>query len=140
MNKFTKLDFIPLNSDLAWLLLRIWLGLSLFVKHGIEKIAGFSTMQGHFPDPIHIGKTPGLVFALLSDSICSLLVMLGLFTRITSGIIILNLLVVFIFLHGFSFIQDHAQLVYVYLGGYLAIFISGGGKYSLSKNLLFFFK
>lgn len=135
MNKFTKLASNPLNSDLAWLLLRIWLGLSLFVKHGIEKIAMFSTMQTHFPDPIHIGKTPGLVFALLADSICSILVMLGLFTRITSGIIVLNLLVVFIFLHKFSFAQEHAQLVYVYLGGYLAIFISGGGKYSLSKKL-----
>lgn len=135
MNKLLKLDFIPFNSDIAWLLLRVWLGLSLFIMHGIEKIDGFSAMQGHFPDPIHIGKTTGLVFALLSDSICSILVMLGLFTRITSWIIILNLLVVFIFLHGFSFGQDHAQLVYVYLGGYLAIFISGGGKYSLSKNL-----
>lgn len=134
MNKLTKLDFIPVNSDIAWLLLRVWLGLSLFIMHGIEKIAGFSTMQGHFPDPIHIGRTPGLIFALLSDSICSLLVILGLFTRIASGIIVLNLLVVFIFLHGFSFDKEHAQLVYVYLGGYLAIFISGGGKYSIGKK------
>ena len=135
MKKIIRLDFIPANPDMAWLLLRIWLGLSLFVRHGIEKIISFADMQSHFPDPLHVGRTPGLVFAFLSDSICSILVMAGIFTRLGSAVIAMNLLIVFIFLHGFSFSQEHGQLVYVYLGGYLAILLSGGGKYTLDRKL-----
>lgn len=133
MKKILQLNFLPVNPDLALLLLRVWLGLSLFVQHGIEKFTNFSNMQTHFPNPLHIGSTAGLIFALLSDGICSLLVMLGIATRLSAAIIVVNLLVVFIFLHGFSFSQEHAQLVYVYLGGYLCILLSGGGSYALES-------
>ncbi len=122
---------MPAAYDLALLILRIWFGLSLFVKHGIEKLTGFHNMLQHFPDPIHIGPLPGLIVATLSDGICSVLVMIGLLTRVSSGIIVINLFVVFTFMHGFSFSQEHAQLVYLYLGGYLAIFLAGPGRYSI---------
>ena len=135
MRNFLQLKFIPASFDFGLLILRVWLGLSLFVKHGVEKLFGFQHMLSHFPDPIHIGPVPSLIWATLADGICSLLVIIGLFTRLGSAIIVINLLVVFGILHGFSFMQDHAQLVYVYLGGYLAIFFAGPGKYSVDKRL-----
>jgi putative oxidoreductase len=135
MKNVFQLSFIPASLDFGLLILRVWLGISLFVRHGIEKLFGFPQMLSHFPDPIHIGVTPSLVYATLSDGICSLLVIIGLFTRLGAGIIVINLLVVFGVLHGFSFMQEHAQLVYVYLGGYLAIFIAGPGKFSIDHRL-----
>lgn len=130
MNNFLQLNFIPQSIDLGLLLLRVWLGMSLFVRHGIEKVFGFSDMLTHFPDPLHIGAFPSLVFATLSDGICSILIILGLFTRLSSVVVMINLFVIFTFLRGFSFVGD-GQLVYVYLGGYIAIFVSGAGKYSI---------
>ncbi len=131
MKKILQLRFLHSSTDLGLLLLRIWTGISLFRIHGIEKIFNFHGMLSNFPDPLHIGAAPSLIFATLSDGICSLLVIIGLFTRLSSAIIFINLLVVFAFMHGFSFMQDHAQLVYVYMGAYLSIFAAGAGKYSL---------
>lgn len=135
MKKLLQLQFIPASYNVALLVLRIWLGLGLFVKHGMEKLFHFSQMQGHFPDPLHIGATIGLIFALLSDGICSLLVLLGFATRLAALIIVINLLVVFTFIHHFSFMEEHAELVYLMLGGFISILIAGGGKYSLDNRL-----
>jgi putative oxidoreductase len=133
MKKFLLMTFIPASPDLGLLIIRVWAGLSLFRLHGVEKIVNFSGMLSHFPDPIHIGPLPGLLFALLSDAICSILVMLGLMTRLASLIIVINLAVVFIFMHGFNFMQEHAQLVYLYLGVFLTTLVAGGGKISVDN-------
>ncbi len=134
MKKILAFNFVPASPDTALLVLRIWLSLSLFVKHGIEKLFTFPQMQTHFPNPLHVGVTTGLVFALLSDGISSILVMFGFATRIAALVIMLNMFVVFTFMHQFSFMDGHAELVYAYLGGFLTIFIAGPGKYSFDSK------
>lgn len=95
MKKILLFSFIPINVDVALLILRLWMGLGLFAKHGIEKFSNFSQMQQHFPDPLHVGSTFSLTFSLISDGICSLLIMLGLATRLAALFIVLSLFVVF---------------------------------------------
>ena len=129
MKKFLRFSFIPASTDKALLILRVLLGLSLFVKHGYEKLSNFSGMQTHFPNPLHIGATPGLLFATLSDGICSILVILGLATRPAALIIAINMFVVFTFMR-------HEELVFAFLAGFLSIFFAGAGKYSLDHKLL----
>jgi len=51
-----------LNARL--LILRILICLSLFLKHGVEKLTGHSTIVQRIPDPIHIGSHAGLSFAV----------------------------------------------------------------------------
>jgi putative oxidoreductase len=136
MKRIINLEFIPINTDTALLLLRLWLGISLFAQHGIEKFVNYSKWKEHFPDVIHVGSATSLTFALITDGICSLLVLAGVGTRIASLFIVINLFVVFITMHKFSFAGDHAELVYLYLGGYLAIFIAGAGKYSIDQKLI----
>ena len=65
------------DKDVALLVLRIWLGCLLFGMHGYEKLFQFSEMQQRFPDPLNLGQTFSLILALVADSICSLLVLLG---------------------------------------------------------------
>jgi len=136
MKNFIKLSFLPINNDFALLFIRIWFCTSLFVKHGIEKFTRFPQMVTHFPDPIHVGPTIGLSFALIADAICTLFIVLGLGTRLAATFIAINLLVVFIFLHQFSFLKDHAELVYTYLGLSIFLILAGPGKYSLDHKLL----
>ena len=135
MKKLLMLNFLPVNRDLAMLLLRILVGFSLFYKHGIEKLTGFSNMQTYFPDPFHIGVTPGLMFALLTDGVCSLLIIVGLATRLAALLIIFNLSVVFFFLHNGSIVDAHAEMGYVYLAAFLCILLAGAGKYSIDNKL-----
>jgi putative oxidoreductase len=134
MKKLFQLSFIPSSYDFGLLVLRVWLGISLFSLHGIEKLFGFADMLAKAPDPIHIGPLPGLIFATLSDGICSILVLLGLFTRLSALIIVINLFVVFAFMRGFSFVGT-GQVVYIYLGAYLAIFAAGAGRYSIDNYM-----
>jgi uncharacterized membrane protein YphA (DoxX/SURF4 family) len=53
------------NTTIGPFILRVFAGLSLFLKHGLEKLTGYSTMVQQFPDPIHIGAHASLAFALL---------------------------------------------------------------------------
>ncbi len=100
--------------------------LSLFLRHGLEKLTGYSRMVQHFPDPIHVGAHAGLAFALLSDGICSVLVTIGLATRPASAIILFNLLTAFFFVHHAAYFTDgHVELVVVYIIVFAALLFTG---------------
>jgi putative oxidoreductase len=136
MNKLRNLSFVPVAPDLALLALRITMGFGLFLKHGLEKMMHFSQMAGHFPDPVHIGPVPSLAFALLSDTICSLLTIVGLGTRLAALVVVINLAVAFSLVHRFSFFGLHnGELAFVYMGGYLALLLAGAGRFSLDRVL-----
>jgi putative oxidoreductase len=124
------------NSDAGILILRICAGLSLFLKHGWEKLSGYSTMVQHFPNPIHIGAHASLAFALLSDGICSILIVLGLATRPAATIILINLLTVFFLVHHAAFFTNqHVELVWLYIAAFAAIFVTGPGRFSIDFHL-----
>ncbi len=124
------------SLDLGLLVLRFGAGLSLFLKHGVEKLTGYSTMVQHFPDPLHVGAHFGLAFALLSDGICSLLVLLGLVTRPAAAVILTNLLTAFFFVHHAAFFKEgHVELVAVYITVFAAILFTGPGRLSIDARL-----
>ncbi len=131
MKKSNVLFSVNSNLDYALLLLRIWLGTGLFVNHGWEKIAHFSEMSGRFPDPLLVGKTVGLVFALLSDTLCSIFVAVGLSTRIASVVVIINMAVAFFIFWHAALNKIDGELCFIYLGGYLVILMAGPGRYSV---------
>lgn len=119
------------STDIGLLLLRIFLGGSLFLKHGVEKVTHFSRMAHRFPDPVHIGSHASLAFALLSDAICSLLVLLGLGTRVAAFIIVVNMGVAFYFVHHLAFHSEHGEMMVAYMAGFLALIFTGAGRFSL---------
>jgi putative oxidoreductase len=134
---FLVLRFVPSSADFGLLMLRLMVGLSLFLKHGWEKPTTFAMMAAHFPDPIHIGAVPSLVFALISDAICSVLVMLGLATRWAALIVVINIGVAWSLFHHFIFFErpqgDHGELCLLYISVFLALLVTGAGRYSLDE-------
>jgi putative oxidoreductase len=133
---FLGLRFIPSSKDSALLVMRIGFGLSLFLKHGLEKLTGHSQMVTHFPDPIGIGPHASLAFALLSDGICSVLVILGLGTRWAALVVTINVSVAFALVHHMAFFTvPHVEIVFAYIVAFLAILIAGPGRYSLDHLL-----
>jgi len=123
--------------NLGVLLLRLWFGIPLFLKHGWEKPTNFSQMAQHFPDPLHIGPVPSLIFALVSDAVCSIFIIIGFKTRWAVTLVLINLLVAWSMVHGFKFFgrdADHGELMVLYIGGFAAIWLLGPGKYSVDKR------
>ncbi len=137
LKKIIQLKSLPPSSDSGLLILRLTTITPLFLKHGIEKIFTFSQMAAHFPDPLHIGPVPSLVFAMVSDSICTLLMILGLATRWAAAIVFVNVIVAWALVHHFEFFghaADHGELIVLYLGVTLTLFLSGPGRYSLDAR------
>lgn len=126
---------IPTSFDTGLLMLRVVVFLSLFLKHGTEKIFGFQAMAAHFPNPLHIGSVPSLAFALLSDGICSLLLVMGLATRWAALVVFANIFVAWAFVHHFPFFDGqqggHGELMVLYLAASLALFLAGAGRFSI---------
>lgn len=117
------------------LILRVLAGFSLFSKHGLEKLTGYSIMVQHFPDPIHIGAHASLAYALISDGICSVLVILGLATRPAAALILINLLTAFFLVHHAAFLSNpHVELVGVYIAVFASIVFTGPGRFSIDAR------
>jgi putative oxidoreductase len=128
-------DTAAISTSYGLLLLRA-AALSLFLKHGWEKLSGYSTMVQHFPDPLHVGAHAGLAFALLSDGICSLLVLIGLATRPASAVILINLLVAFSFVHHAAYFSNpHVELVVLYILIFSTLLFAGPGRFSIDARL-----
>ena len=122
------------STDLGLLVLRIFLGVNLFLHHGLEKITHFSQMAGHFPDPIHIGSHWSLIYALISDAICSVLVFFGLGTRVAAFIVFVNIGVVFSLVQRYPIWTGRGEILLLYIGGFLALVLTGAGRYSLDQK------
>ncbi len=122
------------STDAGLLFLRVVAGACLLLKHGLEKPEHFSAMARHFPNPLHIGPVPSLLFALVSDFICSALIVLGLGTRWAAAVAFFNIFVAWAFVHHFLFFgrgADHGELIVLYLAAFGCLVLSGAGRYSM---------
>jgi putative oxidoreductase len=120
------------------LALRVGAFVSLFIKHGLEKIthSSFAEMAPTFPDPAHIGHIPSLLVATLSDAICSVLLVFGLFSQLAATYIFVVLSVAWSFTHHFIFLgkglePKHGELIVLYITLSLGLALLGPGRYSL---------
>lgn len=136
--RFLLFKAVAPRPSCALLGLRLFTALPLFLKHGTEKLFRFSHMAAHFPDPLHIGAVPSLLFATLSDGICTLLLIVGLATRWAAAIIFINVGVALVFVHHFQVFGpqgDHGELMLLYLGATFALFFAGAGRYSVDAAI-----
>jgi putative oxidoreductase len=138
MRDLLRMAPVPASQDAGLLALRVAGVLPLLLKHGLEKVFTFSAMAAHFPDPLHIGPVPSLLFAMLSDAICTVLLILGLATRWAALVCLINLGVAWAFVHHFQFFgrgADHGEVMVVYMAIMLTLLLAGAGKYSMDALL-----
>ena len=136
MMKFLQLGFLPSSRGLALCILRLWLGLSMFLIHGWGKLAGFSETAAHFPDPLGIGSHASLGLAVLAEALCSALLVLGLFTRLAALVLAIEMAVAFTLIHGHALSGAHTgEVAFIYLAGFVALLIGGAGCCSLDGKM-----
>jgi putative oxidoreductase len=132
---FFQLRFIPRNVNVALFVLRVWLGLSMFLLHALTKLKGFSELSGGFPDPLGVGHKWSLIFALGGEALGSVLLVLGLFTRFAALSLIATMGVAFFLVHkGVLTGEKSGELAFIYLAGYVTLFFTGAGAFSLDTG------
>lgn len=120
------------SPDVAVLLLRIGAA-ALIMTHGIPKLLRILDGNFGFGDPLGIGPTTSLFLVTFAEAICSILVLLGLWTRVALIPLIINMTVIFFVAHA----DDpfgRKELPLFFLITFVALFLTGAGKYSLDHR------
>ena len=116
--------------NIAALVLRATFGVMIFLNHGISKLTKFSEMQHTFFDPFHIGHRWSLLLVLFAEVVCSLLLTLGLLSRIAAFVLVIDTAVaVFLFHKGQPVAQF--EIAIVFLAAFFTSLLIGPGKYSV---------
>ncbi|MEJ5303653.1 MAG: DoxX family protein [Bacteroidales bacterium] len=136
MNDFKRLLFyVPRHSaagDAAITLLRIALGLTMFLAHGIPKVSNYLMLSAVFPDPYGISGTLSLMLVIFAEFFCSLLLIVGLMTRVALIPLTFTMFTAFFVVHKADpFAQK--ELALIYLVGFIVLFITGPGRISIDE-------
>lgn len=133
LKKFLRPIKLPGTVDWAVLILR--LGFScLMITHGYAKLTGFLSGDHSFSDPIGIGEELSYFLTICAEFGCSILLILGLGTRLALLPLIFTMLVVIFIVHAKDAfdVKEHALL---FLFGYIALLLTGPGRFSVDNKL-----
>jgi len=123
------------NTDFGLLLFRLLIG-GLMLTHGIPKlITFFGSEEIAFADPIGIGETASFTFAVFAEFVCAILIILGWVTRFATIPLVITMAVAAIIVHwtdGFG----RMELPLLYMSGFLLLFFTGAGKFSMDYHFL----
>jgi putative oxidoreductase len=127
---------LPLNSDLALLVLRVVLGI-IMIYHGWPKLTDLGgTIEGFtgmgIPAP-----AVAAIFATVAEVVGGLLMVLGAFTDIAGLMFAIDMLGAITFVHaknGFSVAKGGVEWPLLLLAAALAIALAGPGKYAVGRS------
>lgn len=119
--------------DFGLLLLRVGMGIAMIVGHGYGKLTKIIKGDMSFLDPIGIGEAPTLILTTLSELVFSILVIIGLKTRIATIPLALTMAVAFFIVHS-SDAFGIKETALLYLIGFVSISLLGPGKYSIDRS------
>lgn len=132
MLNLLRLSFLPVSADVGLLLLRMALGFPMLLLHGWMKVQNFSTMAPKFL-PL-FGVVPpniSLGMAIFAEVVCSVLLIVGLFTRFAALSLAITMAVAFFIAHNAQFTGPKpGELAFVYMAGFITLLCAGGGKYA----------
>lgn len=122
-------------ADMAALVLRLGLG-GMMLLHGFGKLMdllhGKTAFFDNF-DPFRIGGTAMLTMAVIAEFGCSILLILGVLTRLSVIPLIATLSMAFFVFHANDGLMDK-ELPLIYLIGFVGLFLLGPGKYSVDHH------
>lgn len=144
MKKLKLLSGQPINTDLGLLLIRFIIG-ALMAFIGYEKLIHFEEMANSdfwAKNVSFLGMKGAIPLALtiFAEFLCSLFLIVGLFTRVSSFFLLFCMAYIFLVIfpgsildkgeHGYEF-----NTAFTYFMIYLGLFFTGPGKYSLDAKI-----
>jgi len=143
MKKLSLFSANPINSDLGLLLIRLIIGL-LMAFHGYEKFIHFNEMAASdfWANNVSFlgmnGAAP-LALTVFAELICSIFLILGLFTRFSLLVLCFCMGYIFMVIFPGSIVESGENGykfndAFVYFIVYLGLFFTGPGKYSFDSK------
>ena len=120
-------------SGIARLFFRVCIGI-LMLTHGIAKIENFNLLSHAFADPLGWGRVVSLVLIILAEVGCSILLIVGLMTRLAVLPLIFGMAVAAFFTPPVITLST-VELPLLYLISYIVILLLGPGKCSIDYLL-----
>ncbi len=133
LRKFLKPISLPASAAAGILLLRVGVGI-LMLLHGYAKLQRALSGDLGFADPIGLGEEASLYLTIFAEFFCSLLLILGLITRLALIPLLITMAVVFLIVHGDDPFGDREHPLMFFIS-YLTLLATGPGRYSLDQRL-----
>ncbi len=121
----------PILTGLALLILRIGFA-GLMIPHGYDKLVHFADYKVKFISFLGMSMPVSLGFNIFAEFFCSILVVIGLFTRLATIPLIISMLVAICIVNNGDF-TGKGQEATLFLVAFLSLAITGAGKYSLDE-------
>lgn len=121
------------KKDIVILMVRIVIAI-LMLTHGIPKLSLLLSGEVQFPSLFGLSATGSLILAVFAEVGCSLLILAGLGTRLATIPLIITMVVAVLYIHATDPFSKR-ELALLYLLPYLALLISGSGKFSIDYFL-----
>jgi putative oxidoreductase len=129
MKKLLSTKYSAGAFNVAMLILRVTVGL-LMMNHGYDKLVKFPDRKAEFMNFMGLGSTTSLGLVVFAEFFCSILLILGLFTRFaTIPLIIVMSVILFRVTHGDFF--GKGELPALFLAAYFTLLFVGPGKASV---------
>ena len=112
------------------LVLRLAAPAMMAIGHGWGKLTSFTDRADSFPDPLGVGSTVSMGLAVFAEFFCSILVALGLLTRLAVIPLITTMAVAALMIHRNDPWSDKEMAV-LYLVVFVTLLLTGPGRYSI---------
>jgi putative oxidoreductase len=134
MKRILSTDFSKRYGHICLLIVRVTVS-AFMLSHGIPKLSRlFGSGEVQFADPFGLGVGTSLVFAIFAEVVCSILIIIGFFTRLAALPLIFTMLVAAFYAHASDpFATKEKALLYIIIYSMLAVF--GSGIYSVDNYL-----
>ncbi len=121
-------------KDIILLAVRVFVGFAM-LSHGFPKLQ--TLLEGgkiEFFDFMGMGPQISLILTVFAEFVCSILLILGLFTRISLGFLIFTMVIAAFVVHGADPFEKR-EMSLVYLSVYLLLMVIGAGKVSVDHMI-----
>ena len=129
MKKLFSTSYSAGSFNVAMLFLRLGVGI-LMINHGYDKLIHFDKYQSQFIDFMGMGQKVSLSLCIFAEFFCAVFIVLGLFTRLATIPLIINMCVIIFKVMGTD-VFGKAEVAVLFLVGYLVLLIVGPGKASI---------
>ncbi|AKK74049.1 DoxX family protein [Chryseobacterium gallinarum] len=117
-------------KDIIVFVVRVFVGFAM-LSHGFPKLQ--MLLAGgkiEFFDFMGLGPQISLILTVFAEFVCSILLILGLFTRVSLGFLIFTMAMAAFFVHGADPFEKR-EMSLIYLSVYLLLMATGPGKFSV---------
>ncbi|MFS4470135.1 DoxX family protein [Chryseobacterium sp. T20] len=131
---YNNSNFSSIPKDIVLLVVRVFVGFAM-LSHGFPKLQ--MLLAGgkiEFFDFMGLGPQVSLILTVFAEFVCSILLILGLFTRVALGFLIFTMIIAGFVVHGADPFEKR-EMSLIYLSVYLLLMVIGAGKVSVDHMI-----